>query len=157
MSVQYHQTFAREASLDSDFGLNLAIKKLAVTQSDIDNLLGRYTKGKHKGKFKGCLVWDKTEVGGWDRSTQSVIKPGSRNYRICKKVWVDGGSKYETVLLEKQLEPEIALKPLYKYLVDGLSYESTLSNPRDIAEEFNSVMYKTNVTHLDVKIDTRGH
>ena len=44
------QISTKRAFLNSEFGIKLACKKLNVTEAKIEELVGRYTKGKYKGK-----------------------------------------------------------------------------------------------------------
>jgi hypothetical protein len=53
------------AYLSSDFGCDLAMKHFNLTLEQLEEKVGRYTKGKHKGELKGKLTWDKIEKGGW--------------------------------------------------------------------------------------------
>jgi hypothetical protein len=65
MNIQKAQITSNQSYLSDDFGLQLAIKKLGMTEEQLAEKLGRYSRGKRKGKIKGCLVWEKTTCGGW--------------------------------------------------------------------------------------------
>lgn len=54
------------STIASDFGLALAIRK-GFTESQIETVLGRYTRGKNKGKLRGYLVWYRIDSAGWCR------------------------------------------------------------------------------------------
>ena len=138
--TNYHVTRQHEADLDTAFGMDLAISKLQLNQTEIEALLGRYVKGKNKGKLKGCLVWLKTTEGGWDRGSQSVVLPGSSGYRLCSKVWVEGCYAYITVATEQEAVEVPVVKVLRKYLVNGTTaYESDLEYIGDVAQEYNKL------------------
>jgi len=161
MTVQTHKTTTRTADLDSDFGYQLAVKKLGVTIAQLESLLGKYVKGKNTGKFKGCLVWDKTEIGGWDYGTQSVKLPGSRNYRICTKTWLGGGWGYDTVYSQDNIKPVVTIDE-YEFEIkindswnDNLgSYISDTTNSYTIADEYNQ-KYAGCLNHKILPTDVR--
>jgi hypothetical protein len=67
-SIQEHSSY-----LSTDFGLQLAVRKLDLSAEKIEELLGRYSKGKRKGELKGKLVWFKVAKGGW-------VKTGAYDY-----------------------------------------------------------------------------
>lgn len=55
----------RQAYLNTDFGLELAVRRLGKTKEEIETLVGRYVKGKRKGELRGVLEWIKVTEGGW--------------------------------------------------------------------------------------------
>ena len=56
------------ASLSTDFGLSLALKKTGLTIEQLSELCGVYKRGPRKGKIKGVILWAKTAKGGWQRT-----------------------------------------------------------------------------------------
>lgn len=71
------------AYLNTEFGLNLAIKRLGLNAEQIENIVGRYKKGKYTGQLKGKLVWCKVIAGGWKKEFKCVIPPNvTYAYRI---------------------------------------------------------------------------
>lgn len=62
---QYANAETRTAYLSDEFGLNLACKKLGMTPEQIENLVGRYTRGKRKGLLRGAVQWFKITQFGW--------------------------------------------------------------------------------------------
>jgi len=56
---------SHQAYLSSDFGRDLAMRRLNLTLEELEKLVGRYSKGQHKGQLKGRLTWCKVVKGGW--------------------------------------------------------------------------------------------
>jgi hypothetical protein len=65
MAIQRSHSTQNGANLSEDFGLQLAMKKLGLTEAQLEEKLGRYTRGKRKGKIRGRLTWWKVVEGGW--------------------------------------------------------------------------------------------
>jgi hypothetical protein len=86
MSYQRAQIENRIARLNTEFGLTLAMRKFELTEADIEKIVGRYKRGKHKGELKGAIAWKKCVVGGWKRNDRNdrggVVRPGSYDYKI---------------------------------------------------------------------------
>ena len=62
------------AYLNTEFGLNLAMRRLGLTEQQIERIVGgRYKKGKYTGQLKGKLVWKKVVAGGWYKPFNCVI------------------------------------------------------------------------------------
>lgn len=62
------------AYLNTEFGLNLAMRRLGLTEQQIERIVGgRYKKGKYTGQLKGKLVWKKVVAGGWHKPFNCVI------------------------------------------------------------------------------------
>ena len=55
----------RYAYLSEDFGRDLAMRKFGLCENQLEQIVGRYIKGKRKGKLKGKIVWTKCIKGGW--------------------------------------------------------------------------------------------
>lgn len=55
----------KTAYLNTDFGLNLAMRRLELSQDDIEKIVGRYVRGKRKGQLRGKISWLKVDQGGW--------------------------------------------------------------------------------------------
>jgi hypothetical protein len=70
------------ALLSSDFGLELAKKKLGNNFDDIIKKVGVFTNGKNKGKVKGQIQWTKVLEGGWDYQNGGVLRKGCVNFEI---------------------------------------------------------------------------
>jgi hypothetical protein len=62
--TNYAQIEERSSFLFSDFGENLARQWFGNETVDA---LPKFQRGKHKGKPKGVLVWQKVVKGGWVR------------------------------------------------------------------------------------------
>lgn len=65
MNVQYVGIANHSAWLNTEFGLNLACKKLGMTPEQVEALVGRATKGKRVGELRGQLVWYAVTSPGW--------------------------------------------------------------------------------------------
>ena len=65
MKVNYAEFQQGYAYLSEDFGRDLAMRKFNLTEEQLEQIVGRYVKGKRKGKLKGKLVWTKCVKGGW--------------------------------------------------------------------------------------------
>jgi len=80
--------------LNTEFILALACRKLNLTPEQIEEKLGRYTKGKRKGELRGKLAWFKCTRGGWLKYSReymdgTVIKPGQTwGYKVVD-AWSD--------------------------------------------------------------------
>jgi len=77
MNVQHTE---KQAYLSTDFG-----EKLAKTYKVYDlaeEKLGRFTRGKRKGKIRGSIEWLKCERGGW-KTGVGVCRPGVIAFRLC--------------------------------------------------------------------------
>jgi hypothetical protein len=77
MEIQRAQITFNTAYLSDDFGLQLAMRKLELTEEQLAEKLGRYSRGKRKGKIKGQLVWEKTLCGGW-------VSNGYKDGFVCR-------------------------------------------------------------------------
>lgn len=74
------------AYLSGGFGRDLAMKKLDCSEEELEEIVGRYVKGKRKGCLKGKIIWTKCIKGGWvktgpydheaGRATGYVASPG---------------------------------------------------------------------------------
>jgi len=53
------------AYLSEDFGKQLAMKKFNLSEKQLEQVVGRYIKGKRKGLLKGKIIWTKCTKGGW--------------------------------------------------------------------------------------------
>lgn len=53
------------ASLSSDFGLNLAKKWFNMTEEELEAIFGRFVRGKNKGLLRGAVNWKRVTHGGW--------------------------------------------------------------------------------------------
>lgn len=51
--------------LSEDFGVELGCRKFECTEDDLEQLVGRYSRGQRKGKLRGKLIWRKCIKGGW--------------------------------------------------------------------------------------------
>ena len=82
-NATYADTTENFAYLNTEFGINLAIKRLGLTAEQIESIVGRYKKGKYAGQLKGKLVWCKVIAGGWKKEFKCVIPPNvTYAYRI---------------------------------------------------------------------------
>ena len=78
----YTNVLQKQAWLSDSFGVELALKKLNLTNEELESIVGRYTRGQRKGQLKGKLVWFKVEAGGWVHGI-GVIGPCSFGYAIA--------------------------------------------------------------------------
>ena len=78
----YTNVLQKQAWLSDSFGVELALKKLNLTNEKLESIVGRYTRGQRKGQLKGKLVWFKVEAGGWVHGI-GVIPPCSFGYAIA--------------------------------------------------------------------------
>lgn len=86
MPVQYVQLRYLSAFLNTDFGLQLACRKLGKTPEEIEAVVGRYTRGKRKGQLRGKLTWAKVEQGGWVRQGYYDHDARQANGWVCRAV-----------------------------------------------------------------------
>jgi len=71
------------SALNTEFGMNLFLKKAGADAPAILEQLGKYTRGKRKGTQKGFLVWLKVVEGGYDyQGGRGVLRGGSIEYRV---------------------------------------------------------------------------
>ena len=78
----YTNVLQKQAWLSDSFGVELALKKLNLTNEKLESIVGRYTRGQRKGQLRGQLVWFKVEAGGWVHGI-GVIGPCSFGYAIA--------------------------------------------------------------------------
>jgi hypothetical protein len=75
---------SKTAPLFGDFGRDYAMKTFGLTLEQLEAIVGRYSKGKHKGELRGAISWRKVVRGGWLRagngeiSRGHVVKPNER-------------------------------------------------------------------------------
>lgn len=81
--VKYQDGYAY---LFTDFGEQLAIKKTGLTIEQLEALVGRFKKGKNKGKLKGTLTWCKITGGGWVKTGRYDFEEMKANGFVCTKV-----------------------------------------------------------------------
>lgn len=86
MPVQYVQLRYNKAFLNTEFGLELACRKLGKTPEQIEAVVGRYTRGKRKGQLRGILTWAKVEQGGWVREGAYDHDARQANGWVCRAV-----------------------------------------------------------------------
>ena len=65
MKVNYAQFISRFAYLSEDFGRDLAMRKFSLSAEQLEQIVGRYSRGKRKGLLRGKIVWTKCVRGGW--------------------------------------------------------------------------------------------
>ena len=98
MGVNYADIKYRDAWLSTDFGRDYAMKIFNLAESDLEKLVGRYTKGKRKGLLKGKIVWSHAVKGGWVktgrydcdmmRASGFVVRPNKRfGHQIIVPLW----------------------------------------------------------------------
>ncbi len=68
----------------SVFGLKLAEKWFGYSESDVEKIAGRFTKGRNVGQVRGWLVWVTCKRGGWHYGLGGVIKPGMVFAHFCR-------------------------------------------------------------------------
>jgi len=64
---QYEQ---KGCYIRSEFGQSYAKKVFGLDDAGLEALVGRYTRGKHKGELRGWIGWFKTTKGGWVKTGQ---------------------------------------------------------------------------------------
>lgn len=84
MSVNYIQFENKYAYLNTEFGLNLACKWFNKTPEEIEEMVGRYKRGKRKGELKGKLSWYKVTQGGWVKMGRYDHDEGRSNGFVCR-------------------------------------------------------------------------
>lgn len=65
MSVNYGSIEKKFLYLSNEFAVELAIKWFKKTEDELEEIFGRYTKGKRKGLLRGALTWKKCSKAGW--------------------------------------------------------------------------------------------
>jgi hypothetical protein len=85
MNVNYCQTEFRSASLATALGRELAQAWFGFDNDILAALVGRYSRGKNKGKLRGEVTWKRCVRGGWNG--QGVTLPGA----IFERAIVIGG------------------------------------------------------------------
>ena len=84
-NATYADTAENSAYLNTEFGLNLALRKFDITLEQLESVVGRYKKGSRIGQLKGKLVWRKLTAGGWYKPFKCVVPPGvTYGYRIVE-------------------------------------------------------------------------
>lgn len=76
--------------ISNDFIAALACRKLGITLDQLEAIVGRNSKGKHKGQLKGRLEWEKCIEGGWSwditrddtTATMKISNGGNQGYII---------------------------------------------------------------------------
>ena len=56
---------SRQGYINEEFIHDLAMRKLDLTADELEQIVGRYSKGKRKGQLRGMLLWKKCVKGGW--------------------------------------------------------------------------------------------
>lgn len=95
--INYAQFQFLNAYLSTDFGRDLACKKLGLTPEELAAKVGRYVRGKRKGMLKGQLQWVKVIKGGWVKTgaydfdvmqgNGFVAKPGISFAYVVRDTW----------------------------------------------------------------------
>lgn len=65
--VNYGSWEQKMSFLYNDFALNLAKAWFDLAEESLEEMFGRYTKGKRKGKLRGAIKWKKISKPGWFR------------------------------------------------------------------------------------------
>ena len=65
MKVNYAQFISRFAYLSEDFGHDLTMRKFNLSEEQLEQIVGKYVRGKRKGLLKGKITWTKCVKGGW--------------------------------------------------------------------------------------------
>lgn len=55
----------KQASLSGEFGQGYAQRHFNLTLDQLEQMVGRYTRGARKGQLRGLLVWHVVTRGGW--------------------------------------------------------------------------------------------
>lgn len=97
MNVNYAVFMDNYAYLSEDFGRDLALKKFDLCEEQLEKIVGRYTRGKRKGKLRGKIVWTKCVKGGWvktgpydfdaDRANGYVASKGKCDNFLLVDAW----------------------------------------------------------------------
>ncbi|KKN65474.1 hypothetical protein LCGC14_0480780 [marine sediment metagenome] len=78
----YCQTREQYGYLSDDFSRDYAMRLFHLSEPALEELVGRYVRGKRAGKLKGKLLWEKVTVGGWKKHgpgymNGAVVAPGT--------------------------------------------------------------------------------
>lgn len=119
MANRFQSEF-HEGFLNQRFVLDLACRRLRLTEEQIEKAVGRYIRGAHKGQLRGKLTWHKVTKGGWvktgaydwdtNHAQGYVVKPG---ITYAYKLWLGAAVLFEDGTDERL--PRVAVEgPLEK-------------------------------------------
>lgn len=135
------------AQLSSDFGLALFMRKAGSEAEALLAKMGKYSKGKNAGKYKGCVVWLKVVAGGFDYSySRKVVYPNTSfgyklatdfdnamsHYNECYDL--TSVSEEKQALLNRISELETELAELEKEIMKSQRYIKRCLECNDIEE-----------------------
>ena len=63
----------QDGYLGNPFICDLALKRLELTPEKLEEVVGRYSRGKRVGQLRGKLIWIKCIKGGWHRDGPSYF------------------------------------------------------------------------------------
>jgi len=72
MSVTYAGFEQKRAFFSGQFAIDMAQKWFGLSEKDLEEMLGRNTKGKNKGKIRGYISWYKVTSFGWVRTGPTI-------------------------------------------------------------------------------------
>ena len=119
------------AWLSTDFGVELACKWFNLSIEELEQKVGRYKKGKRKGKLKGLISWYKVTSCGWVSCGPKVEYPDGfviKHKGICfaKAIYVPNWLNPSTFIMGLDTENnngyglEQNLKEEYKNFLEEL-------------------------------------
>lgn len=76
MSVQVCKMEIKVMSMADLTGPDCAGRWFGYTMGKLEDVCGRFTKGRNKGELRGWIVYRKVLVGGWCYPLQCVLRPG---------------------------------------------------------------------------------
>lgn len=90
----YCRTIMHESWLSTEFGHDFALRITGMTEEQLEQLVGRNSKGKRKGLLKGQIRWEKVLIGGWRRlgygeGNGYVVAPNTIVYVEIDDPWGD--------------------------------------------------------------------
>jgi hypothetical protein len=134
MSITYASIVITSSSLSTDFGLQLAMKKLGMTEEQLAEKLGRYSRGKRKGKIKGSLQWLKVEKAGWVKMGRYDWDSMQADGFVCRfagltyNYQVVDGWHTDEVLIPSPEDPKMELQRLCRQKQDSLREKKEATN-----------------------------
>ena len=78
--MTYAVITSKSAWLSQEFGQSYTQRVFDITENELEQAVGRYTRGQRKGSLRGCLHWWLVEKGGWsyyDNNTYGERKEGT--------------------------------------------------------------------------------
>lgn len=159
---------AMQAWLSTEFGKNLALNKLGLTEQKLEALIGRYKTGKRAGLLRGQIMWFKVPYGGWSRELGKIVPPCSFGYTICdydqRSIFPNRafGEKYAAALYREHcvavqeekiskylLEHGVQLEnPLVQIIGDYREFDFSIESLQELIEKDREITRSKNKTNF---------